>query len=147
MTYADYAKTKANVIRWQKENREQYNARTRNWYQRNLERERKRGRDNAKRLRQENPERAKEADKRFRAKHLPSILAKNAARRARLRQRIASWVDLKAIREFYKNCPSEYHVDHIIPLLGKNVSGLHCLENLQYLPRLENIAKGNKFIN
>ena len=49
------------------------------------------------------------------------------------------------IRLFYKNCPLGYHVDHIIPLKGSTVSGLHCLENLQYLPSMENLKKGNKF--
>jgi len=36
-------------------------------------------------------------------------------------------------------------VDHIIPLLGKNISGFHCLKNLQYLTTRENLKKLNKF--
>ena len=67
-----------------------------------------------------------------------------AARKHRVKQATPKWADLNAIREFYYNCPEGYHVDHIIPLNGKNVSGLHCIENLQYLPAVENLRKSNK---
>jgi len=52
-----------------------------------------------------------------------------------------SWADVEAIKEFYRNCPPGYEVDHIHPLQGKTICGLHVLENLQYLTVSENRKK------
>lgn len=71
--------------------------------------------------------------------------ANSAKRRALLKSAVPKWADLDAIKLFYKNCPEGYEVDHIIPLQGKNVCGLHILENLQYLTFKDNRAKYNKF--
>lgn len=38
----------------------------------------------------------------------------------------------------------EWHVDHIIPLKGELVSGLHVWNNLRVIPKILNLRKGNK---
>lgn len=84
----------------------------------------------------------------------PEYLAFNAAnRRARLKSATPKWVDFDKIYEIYQKCAEissvtgiEYHVDHIIPLQGKNVCGLHVDYNLQILSWEENIKKSNKLL-
>lgn len=82
--------------------------------------------------------RCRECDK------LPSR-GRAAKRKSAKLQRIPSWADLKAIENFYQNCPKGYEVDHIIPLQGKTISGFHVVENLQYLTKEENQKKSNIF--
>lgn len=71
------------------------------------------------------------------------VQAKIRQKRARLATPI--WVDRKALAAVYRNCPKGFVVDHIIPLRGEKVSGLHIPENLQYLTPEENSAKSNYF--
>lgn len=59
--------------------------------------------------------------------------------------RTPKWADTLAIADFYSNCPPGYHVDHIIPLRGKLVSGLNVVDNLQYLTASENRKKNNTY--
>lgn len=83
------------------------------------------------------------------AANLGKKRADNAKRKAAKRQRTPKWLtrdDYRAIKAFYVACPEGFHVDHVLPLLGQDVSGLHVLSNLQYLPATENLRKGNRCI-
>ena len=87
---------------------------------------------------------AKEA-RNYYAKYPEKGRAKAAKRRCSLLNRTPPWVNTKEIEAFYLSCPKGFHVDHIVPLQGELVSGLHVLWNLQYLPASVNISKGNKW--
>ena len=69
-------------------------------------------------------------------------------------QRTPKWLsdfDLLKMQCYYqlaamysKESGQQWHVDHIVPLQGKTVSGLHVPWNLQVIPADENIRKSNK---
>lgn len=76
----------------------------------------------------------------------PFAAAKTVKRQCDIDLRIPKWSNIQEIEEFYSRCPVGHHVDHIIPLKGKIVSGLHVINNLQYLSAQSNLEKSNKFI-
>lgn len=51
------------------------------------------------------------------------------------------------IQAQYKNLTTKkkYHVDHIIPLYGETICGLHVPTNLRVISKIANQAKSNKF--
>ena len=80
------------------------------------------------------------------------FLARGAKRRAARIQAFPKWADRNAIAEFYvlaerktRENGIQYVVDHIVPLQGRNVCGLHVEFNLQILTKKENLEKFNKF--
>jgi len=85
-----------------------------------------------------------ENQKRYRKNNRGIFTAIQAKRRARILKATPSWVNLEAIKNIYVCCPKGYHVDHIVPLQGKNVCGFHVENNLQYLKAKENMRKGNR---
>jgi predicted RNA-binding protein YlxR (DUF448 family) len=76
-------------------------------------------------------------------------------RKAAKLQRTPKWLiedDFFLIEEAYslavlrtKMTGIEWQVDHVIPMQGKTVSGLHCPTNLQVIPSKVNISKNNKW--
>jgi hypothetical protein len=77
--------------------------------------------------------------------------ARQAHRRARQVDATPWWADRSAIDEIYaladlmtRLLGSTYVVDHVVPLRGKTVCGLHVHANLQVISEAENSLKSNK---
>jgi len=95
------------------------------------------------------------AKQRMRQKQNLHIFAANqAARRAAKLERTPKWLDAAACAELdftyeycaaLRKCGLDYHVDHVVPLQGNLVSGLHVPWNLQVIHAQDNIAKNNRF--
>lgn len=90
----------------------------------------------------------------WKQKNKGKVAAWDANRRSRELNATPKWLNLKHLNEianFYilakelewLNNGEKLHVDHIIPLQGKNVSGLHVPWNLQILPKSLNLKKSN----
>jgi hypothetical protein len=104
-----------------------------------------------------NKEKAAAISRASRVKHADRVQANKAKYRADKQQRTPVWVDseeLWVIKEAYdlaikrtKLHGFAWHVDHIIPMNGKNVSGLHTIANLQVIPAKLNLLKNNKYVD
>lgn len=72
-----------------------------------------------------------------------------SGRRARERNQTPKWANKTAILSIYEECArlrnagQNVQVDHIVPLNGKTVSGLHCEANLRIISAKENSSKRN----
>jgi len=82
---------------------------------------------------------------------------RNVLRSERSKNATPKWLtpeqkqQIVATYEHMRDCRAvtgeEYHVDHIVPLKGEHVCGLHVPWNLQVLPAYINIAKSNIFMD
>lgn len=96
------------------------------------------------------------ANKKYAKNNLHVVLAKNKKAKTAKIKRIPKWLtetDLWMMQEAYnlaqirtKKFGFVWEVDHIIPLQGRNVSGLHVPLNLQVIPRTFNRIKSNHFL-
>lgn len=101
-----------------------------------------------------NPEKVKQYAAKIKRTHKGKVNAATAKRRYAKLQRTPAWLtsdDYWMIEEAYKLAAMRttafgfpWHVDHVLPLQGKHVSGLHVPSNLQVIPGTENIRKGNR---
>lgn len=124
------------VTEWRKRNLARSRASWQLWVSKNLERKRA-----TSRL----------YNKRWKDKLRPYQALVCTLRQKRMRNRTPQWVDLDEMLSFYKEANRLtkdtgilHHVDHILPLVGKNFSGLNVPWNLQVITASENVQKYNK---
>lgn len=87
----------------------------------------------------------------YRRDNPAKIAALVSKRRAARKRAIPKWANMVAIEQFYQNARQitletgvKHVVDHIVPLRGKTVCGLHCEDNLQVIGEKPNRLKSNK---
>lgn len=133
---ANRERKKAYLREWREENREKISSYNKMW--------------NA-----ENPEKRTTHTKSWRGENPAKVTASVAKRRAAKLQRTPAWLtDFdKEMIDWTYHCAKvatekfggAYHVDHVIPLQGENVSGLHVPGNLQVISATENLSKGASY--
>lgn len=139
-------------------NAEEKRRKRREKYAQNPDKERAVARTRSAEWRAANPDKVKQQAplKRAYAKANPEKAVANLAkRRAAKLQRTPNWLsadDLWMIEQAYelaslraKLTKVAWHVDHVIPLQGELVSGLHVPTNLQVIPWFDNLSKANKY--
>lgn len=152
---------------WRDRNPGAQAASERTWYERNRAEVARKDREG----RLLNLDSARAKDRQRYAENRDAMLAKNKAwrqanpariaalaaeRRAAKRNATPPWFtqrdrdDIAAMfelaRVLTKASGVQYHVDHIVPLRGRGVCGLHVAWNMQCLPAVENLRKNNRLI-
>ena len=99
----------------------------------------------------------REYQKAWKERNITWVRADTKARRRKHREATPKWLTKKEkseIRELYKiaitmskTTGEQYVVDHIVPLRGEGVCGLHVPWNLRVITQEENLKKSNKFVD
>lgn len=88
----------------------------------------------------------------YRLRNMSYYAEAASKRRAVARQADPLWANAALIQLLYETrqylteqTGELWHIDHVVPLQGRNVCGLHVHFNLRVVPAKVNLAKGNKF--
>ena len=130
---------------YRSKHKERRNAQSRAWRAENKEYLAMRNKE----YKEKHKERISNQVREARAENQYKFTALQAKRNSAKKHRTPAWANMDSIRAVYKKASEmmgDYHVDHIIPLQGRLVSGLHIASNLQVIPALDNISKGNRYI-
>lgn len=140
---------------WYDKNAEAEKAKAMQYHYENYEKNKETKIKNSHEWQKNNRERYREIAKRCYEKTKHKKFAWQALARAAKRNAVPKWIneELKQeIQKFYIEARSKtketginYEVDHIVPLMGENVCGLHVPWNLRVITAHENRVKRNKF--
>ena len=104
----------------------------------------------AEKYRSKNRELMLSRTREWRERNKPYDAQRQRERNARRIKATPKWADQRYIAMFYEMAREAteltgilHHVDHIVPLRSQLVCGLHCEDNLQVLPAVENWKKRN----
>jgi hypothetical protein len=120
-------------------------------YQIELRRSGPKGRHRTKIPPEERRRKAAELTRKWRKENPGRKLAITRKEQAAKLKRTPPWADQAAIIAIYQEAASRrangenVHVDHVLPLCGRLVSGLHVAANLRIIPARDNLTKGCKF--
>lgn len=107
---------------------------------------------------EDNSDTIKARNAQWSASNPDKIAHRSSKHRAMKLQRTAAWADSDKIKDIYDQCAEinlaakvagcveQFVVDHVIPLQGKLVSGLHVEVNLDIITVGDNCRKSNNFI-
>ena len=119
---------------------------SKNWRLAHAEEVKERRKKNYLMYREKSPEKIVESQKRYYEKNYDVFVQRAIVRKRLIQNQMPKWANIDAINEIYRKARAAgQSVDHIVPLRGKTVSGLHVEHNLQIIPLSENCSKRNKF--
>ena len=97
-----------------------------------------------------NLQRCRDGSKNWKQQNHARVIATVRARECRKIMAVPKWADATETQAVYEEALRlseatgvKYHVDHVVPLMGRSVCGLHVANNLRAIPATENLAKGN----